>query len=161
VCIVDRSESLRSNAADAEVSPTGSAPRFGPAGVPVVAGVRVVQVVCRARLTAARRVWRMKSSRRGRCGFAIDELTELLSLTGGGPDSWDAVRDLAQTKIETVSSKISLVASSVTSGGLVILRYLASRRTAMTVDRPCARVAMGLAANNRVGCTVRRGSERR
>ncbi len=40
-------------------------------------------------------------------GFTLDDIAGLLALADGGPDSCDAVRDLAQAKIDTVTGKIT------------------------------------------------------
>lgn len=40
-------------------------------------------------------------------GFTLEDITGLLALAAGGPDSCDAVRDLAEEKIDTVNDKIS------------------------------------------------------
>lgn len=40
-------------------------------------------------------------------GFTLNDITDLLALADGGPDSCDAVRDLATAKIDTVVNKIA------------------------------------------------------
>jgi MerR family mercuric resistance operon transcriptional regulator len=39
-------------------------------------------------------------------GFTLDDIAGLLALAGGGPDSCDTVRDLAEAKIDAVTGKI-------------------------------------------------------
>ena len=40
-------------------------------------------------------------------GFTLEDITGLLALAAGGPDSCDTVRDLAEAKIDTVNDKIT------------------------------------------------------
>lgn len=44
-------------------------------------------------------------------GFTLDDITDLLALSDGGPDSCDTVRDLATAKIDTVIEKIAGLAA--------------------------------------------------
>jgi MerR family transcriptional regulator, mercuric resistance operon regulatory protein len=42
-------------------------------------------------------------------GFSLDDVAGMLHLAAGGPDNCDTVRDLAQTKIDQITEKITLL----------------------------------------------------
>jgi Hg(II)-responsive transcriptional regulator len=72
-------------------------------------------------------------------GFSLDEIAGMLELADGGPDNCTVVRELAQTKIETVEAKIARLAAM-----RAALRQLVDTCQRPRPDRECPLLTVDL-----------------